>query len=39
MGSVYFFGNLSGSATINIFNDNYFAETVTAENGTFYVNL
>ena len=39
MGSVYFFGNLSGSATISVFNDNYFAETVTADNGTFYINL
>ncbi|MDB2351522.1 hypothetical protein N9W06_04460, partial [Candidatus Marinimicrobia bacterium] len=39
MGSVYFFGNLSGTATINIWNDTYFAEAVTAENGTFYIDL
>ena len=39
MGSVYFFGNLSGSATINLWNDIYNAETVTAENGTYYLNL
>jgi len=39
MGSVYFFGNLSGTATINIWNDAYFAEAVTAENGTFYIDL
>ena len=39
MGSVYFFGNLSGTATINVYNDNYSAETVTADNGTFYLDL
>ena len=39
MGSVHFFGNLSGTATINIWNDTYFAEAVTAENGTFYIDL
>ena len=39
MGSVYFFGNLSGSATINLWNDSYNAETVTAENGTYYLDL
>ena len=33
MGSVTL--NLSGTATINVYNDNYSAETVTADNAYF----
>ena len=39
IGTVYFFGNLSGTATINIWNEIYSAETVTDENGSYYLDL
>ena len=39
MGTVYFFGNLSGTATIHVWNDTYSAETVSAENGSYYLDL
>ena len=39
MGTVYFFGNLSGSAMISVWNDVYSAETTTADNGSYYLGL
>lgn len=39
IGSVYFFGNLSGSATIIVYNDIYYAETISGDNGAFYLDL
>ena len=39
IGSVYFFGNLSGSATIIVYNDNYYAETISGNNGAFHLDL
>jgi hypothetical protein len=39
MGTVYFFGNLSGSAMISMWNDVYSAETTTADNGSYYLDL
>ena len=38
-GTVYFFGNLSGTATINIWNDIYNAETITNDNGSYHLDL
>ena len=38
-GTVYFFGNLSGEATINIWNEIYSAETVTDDNGSYHLDL
>ena len=39
MGTVYFFGNLSGTAMISVWNDVYSAETTTADNGSYYLDL
>ena len=38
-GTVYFFGNLSGQATINIWNEIYSSEIVTDDNGSYYLDL
>ena len=39
MGTVYFFGNLSGFTTINFYNDTYSAEVTTSENSSYYLDL